>query len=78
MPLSRRQLLATPLAAPALAQEVRPIRIGVTADMSGTFVDTTGPGQTVATQLAVEDFGGTLLGRPIQVLQSDEDRKSVV
>jgi ABC-type branched-subunit amino acid transport system substrate-binding protein len=75
MPLSRRHLLATPLAAPALAQEVRPIRIGVTADMSGTFVDTTGPGQTVATQLAVGDFGGTLRGRPIQVLQADDQNR---
>jgi branched-chain amino acid transport system substrate-binding protein len=75
IPLLRRHLLAAPLATPALAQEVRPIRIGVTADMSGTFVDTTGPGQTVATQLAVEDFGGTLLGRPIQVLQSDDQNR---
>lgn len=74
--IARRVLLLSPLAAPAVhAQETRPIRIGVTADMSGTFVDTTGPGQTVGAQLAVDDFGGRLLGRPIQVLQADDQNR---
>ena len=39
--------------------------------MSGPFRDFGGPGNKVATELAIEDVGGTVLGRPIQILQAD-------
>lgn len=59
--------------APAHAQT--PVKLAISADMSGPYVDTTGPGQTVAAQLAIEDFGGKVLGRPIQLLSADDGNK---
>ena len=77
--LSRRGLLA---AAPALtALQARgqttgaPVRIGVLADMSGPYADNTGPGLVLATQMAVEDFGGQVLGRPVRVEFADDQNK---
>lgn len=55
------------------AQE--PFKIGSLSDMSGVVVDLSGPGTVVAMQLAVEDFGGKVLGRPIQILSADHLNK---
>lgn len=59
--------------APASAEAPRPFVIGVSGDFSGPYVDVSGPGQLIAAQLAVEDFGGKVLGRPI-VLRSADDQ----
>lgn len=64
-------LLADPSA--VLAQE--PFKIGSLSDMSGIVVDLSGPGTVVAMQLAAEDFGGKVLGRPIQILSADHLNK---
>jgi branched-chain amino acid transport system substrate-binding protein len=74
--LTRRTLLsalaATPIAAPAvLRAQSGPIKIGIISDMSGPFRDSGGPGNRVATELAIEDMGGNVLGRPIQIMQAD-------
>ncbi len=53
-----------------------PIRIGVLTDMSGLFADISGPGAVVAVNMAVEDFGGKVLGRPIEVLSADHQNKA--
>ncbi len=53
----------------------RPFKIGVIDDMSGTFADNGGPGTVLAIQMAVEDFGGSVLGRTIQVLTADHQSK---
>src|SRR5262245_61159265 len=47
------------------AEEAAPIKIGVIADMSGIYQGNSGKGATVAVELAVEDMGGKVLGRPI-------------
>ena len=62
------------LAGPALAQE--PLRIGVLTDLSGTNADVAGPGSVLAAQMAVEDFGGTVAGRPIEVLSGDHQNRA--
>jgi branched-chain amino acid transport system substrate-binding protein len=61
-----------------LAQDkaVAPVRIGVLADMSGIFQGNSGKGATVAAQLAVEDVGGKVLGRPIELLTADHQDKT--
>ena len=63
---------------PVLAQDkaATPIRIGVLADMSGIFQGNSGKGATVAAQLAVEDAGGKVLGRPIELLTADHQDKA--
>ena len=52
-----------------------PIRIGVMNDMSGPYADTSGPGTVVAAKMAVEDYGGTALGRPVEILAADHQNK---
>jgi branched-chain amino acid transport system substrate-binding protein len=69
---------AAPLAMPGLirAQSTsKPVRLGLLSDMSGPYRDVGGPGNHVAVQLAIDDFGGTVLGRPIDVLQADDQNK---
>ena len=52
-----------------------PIRIGVISDQSGPYRGTGGPGSVAGARLAVRDFGGTVLGRPIEVLVGDHQNK---
>ena len=67
-------------AAPAIAQPTsgtsnEPVRIGVLTDMTGPFSDISGPGAVLAVRMAVEDFGGKVLGRPINILAADHQNK---
>ena len=41
------------------------VKLGVLTDMSGVYSDNSGAGMVLATQMAVEDFGGKLNGKPI-------------
>lgn len=56
------------------AQE-NPFRIGVSNDQSGPYADQGGPGSAEAVRMAVEDFGGSVLGRKIEVLVADNQNK---
>jgi branched-chain amino acid transport system substrate-binding protein len=71
-------LLATTLvvAAPASAQiSDDVVKIGVLTDMNGPSSTATGPGSVTAAQMAVEDFGGKVLGKPISVIVGDHQLK---
>lgn len=50
-------------------------KLGVVTDMSGVYSAITGKGTVEAARLAVEDFGGSVLGRKIQVLSADHQNK---
>jgi branched-chain amino acid transport system substrate-binding protein len=52
------------------------VRIGVLADLSGVYADFGGPGDVVAARMAVEDFGGKVLGKPIDVIAADHQSKA--
>ncbi len=54
------------------------VRIGVMNDMTGLFADLAGPGSVEAARMAVADFGGTVLGRPIEVIAGDHQNKADV
>ena len=43
------------------------VKLGVLTDMSGVYSDNSGPGLVLATQMAIEDFGGKVNGKPIEV-----------
>lgn len=58
----------------AMAQPA-PIKIGLLNDQAGPNADITGPGSVVAAQMAIEDFGGKLLDRPIELLVADHQNK---
>lgn len=63
------------LAGAAQAQTPDTIKIGVLADMSSLYADLGGPGSVVAAQMAVDDFGGTVLGKKIEVVSADHQNK---
>jgi branched-chain amino acid transport system substrate-binding protein len=54
---------------------ITPVRIGVLNDGSSVYTDLSGKGSWVAAQLAVQDFAGKVLGRPIEVLYADHQNK---
>src|SRR6202165_5539305 len=49
--------------------------IGDTDDMSGLYADVIGPGGIEAAKMAIEDFGGSVLGNKIELLTSDHQNK---
>ena len=51
------------------------VKIGVLNDQSGLYADFGGTGSVLAARMAVEDFGGTVLGKPIQILSADHQNK---
>jgi branched-chain amino acid transport system substrate-binding protein len=51
------------------------VKLGVLNDMSSLYSDATGKGSLVAAQMAVEDFGGKVLGKPIEVISADHQNK---
>jgi len=64
------------LSPPALAQVSDDvIKIGVLTDMNGPAAASTGQGSVTAAQMAVEDFGGQVLGKPIRVIVGDHQDK---
>jgi len=64
------------MALPAHAEiKADAIRIGVLSDMSGVFATAMGPGSVTAAQMAVEEFGGKVDGKPIVILQADHQNK---
>jgi branched-chain amino acid transport system substrate-binding protein len=52
------------------------VKIGVLTDMSGLYSTLGGKGTQVAVEMAVKDFGGTVLGKPIQVIGADHQNKA--
>lgn len=59
----------------AAAQDAQPFKIGHLSDQSGAVVDLSGPGTTTSMRMAIEDFGGTVLGRPIELVVGDHLNK---
>jgi branched-chain amino acid transport system substrate-binding protein len=69
-------LAATAFASPALAQVSDDlVKIGVLTDMNGPASAPTGQGSVTAAQMAVDDFGGKVLGKPISVIVGDHQNK---
>jgi branched-chain amino acid transport system substrate-binding protein len=67
-------MLLTPQVAMAqISDDV--VKIGVLTDMNGPASSPTGKGSVTAAQMAVEDFGGTVLGKPITVVVGDHQLK---
>jgi branched-chain amino acid transport system substrate-binding protein len=54
------------------------VKIGVMNDLTGPYSDLAGNKSVDAAKMAVEDFGGKLLGKPIQVVAADHQNKADV
>ena len=64
--------------APLFAQGTGPVKIGFITDMSGLYADIDGPAGAEMVKWAAQDFGGKVLGRPIEVLTADHQNKADV
>ncbi len=63
-------------AVPALAQiSDDVVKIGVLTDLSGPASDATGQGSVLAAEMAAADFGGSVAGKPIQVVSANHQLK---
>jgi branched-chain amino acid transport system substrate-binding protein len=51
------------------------VKIGVLTDMNGPAATSTGQGSVTAAQMAVDDFGGKVLDKPIRVIIGDHQDK---
>ena len=63
-------------ALPAMAQvSDEKVKIGILNDQSGVYADFGGKWSYEAAKMAVEDFGGTVLDKPIEVITADHQNK---
>jgi ABC-type branched-chain amino acid transport systems, periplasmic component len=60
----------------AAAQEK--IKIGFITDMASNYADADGKNGALAIQMAIDDFGGKVLGKPIELLTADHQQKADV
>ncbi|MHC2400340.1 branched-chain amino acid transport system substrate-binding protein [Bradyrhizobium barranii subsp. barranii] len=68
--VSAAGLLSAALIVPASAQQT-PLKIGVLSDFSSVYSDIGGQGNVEATKMAIEDFGGQMFGKPIEMVAAD-------
>jgi branched-chain amino acid transport system substrate-binding protein len=66
--------LGPPFAHAQISDDV--VRIGVLNDQSGLYADLGGPGSVTAARMAVEDAGGAVLGKPVEIVFADHQNKS--
>lgn len=71
-------LLAVLLGIAPVAAGAASVKLGVLTDMSGTFSDLSGAGSVEAARLAIEDFGGSVLGEKIELIFADHQHKPEV
>ena len=68
-------LLAAGLAS-AAAQAQEKVKIGFITDMSSLYADVEGKNGALAIQMAIDDFGGKVLGQPIELMSADHQNKA--
>jgi branched-chain amino acid transport system substrate-binding protein len=66
---------------PVSAQEGKKIsddvvKIGVLTDMSSVYSESGGQGSVIAAKMAIADFGGKVLGKPIELITADHQNKA--
>lgn len=59
----------------ASADDAKPLKIGVLTDMTGILSSSLGAGSVDGAQMAIEDFGKTVNGRPIELIYADHQNK---
>lgn len=58
----------------ATAQD-QTVKVGILNDQASVYSSITGMGSVAAAKLAIEDMGGTLLGKPIEIVSADHGHK---
>ena len=59
---------------PAISDDV--VKIGIMNDQSGLYADLAGPGSVAAAKMAIDEFGGTVLGKKIELVVADHQNKA--
>ena len=72
--LASAALLVLTQAPFALAQ-TKAVKIGVLNDQGGPYSSVTGPGAVAAARMAIEDVGGPVLGKPVELVAADHQHK---
>ena len=52
------------------------VKIGFITDMSSLYADVEGKNGAVAIQMAIDDFGGKVLGMPVELISADHQNKA--
>ena len=77
---SKLTILAVMLGAAGLmapvAQAQEKVKIGFMTDMSSLYADVEGKNGALAIQMAIDDFGGKVLGMPIELISADHQNKA--
>ena len=60
------------------AQAQDKLKIGFITDMSSLYADVEGKNGAIAIQMAIDDFGGKVLGKPIELISADHQNKADV
>ncbi|WP_231712595.1 ABC transporter substrate-binding protein [Vineibacter terrae] len=68
-------LLASIAVAGSAAAQDKPVKIGVLNDQASVYSSITGPGSVAAARLAIEDMGGSMFGKPIELVHADHGHK---
>ena len=71
-------VLASAIFATSSIAHDSPVKLGVLTDMSSLYADNGGRGSVIAAQMAVDDFKGKVLGRPVQIIAGDHQNKADV
>ena len=58
------------------AQAQDKLKIGFITDMSSLYADAEGKNGALAIQMAIDDFGGKVLGKPIELITADHQNKA--
>lgn len=69
-------LILTCLAVGAAAQADKAVKVGILNDQASVYSSISGSGSVAAAKLAIEDMGGTLLGKPIELVFADHAHKA--
>jgi branched-chain amino acid transport system substrate-binding protein len=64
----------TAVAEPKISDDV--VKIGILNDQSGPYSDLAGLGSVEAARMAIEEFGGTVLGKKIELVFADHQNKA--
>ena len=68
-------VIAAGLTAAHAQAPTKPVKLGVLNDQSGQYADASGPASVEVVKMAIQDFGGKLLGAPIEMISADHQNK---
>ena len=57
-------------------QSDTPLKIGVMTDFGSVYSDIGGAGNVEGAKMAIEEFGGTMFGKPIELVTADPQMKA--